>query len=237
MYERYLKIFNNYVSNYNEQDKNIDYKIEHSYRVANLCVEIAKALELSIRDIEICYVCGLFHDIGRFEQLTKTKSFADSKDIDHGDIGAEVLKKNLIEYTTNDKEIQRILIDSTRYHNKLQIGEVEENELIFCKIVRDADKIDTLSHWLVDIEGVYELNEKILKSLYNKETSSEKVNNDMDMILRMICFIFDINFEYSYRYLKDHGIIKNKLELLKIHCNDDTDKLINFIDDFLESKI
>ncbi len=42
MYERYLKIFNNYVSNYNEQDKNIDYKIEHSYRVANLCVEIAK---------------------------------------------------------------------------------------------------------------------------------------------------------------------------------------------------
>lgn len=237
MYKKYLKIFDKYVSNYNENDENIDYKIKHSYRVANLCREIALSLNLSSKDVEICYICGLFHDIGRFDQLTKTKSFDDSKFMDHGDLGAEILKKQLVNVITRNEEIQKILISATKNHNKLQIEKVQDNEVVFCKIVRDADKVDILEHWLTDIEGNYKLNERILKSIYSKETSSEKINNDMDMILRMLCFIFDINFEYSFRYLKEHSIIKNKLKLVKRHCNDNTDNLISFINKYIESKI
>ena len=236
MYEEYRKIFNNYVLNYKGKDTNIEYKITHSYRVANLCVDIAKNLNLGDKDREICYICGLFHDIGRFEQLTLTKSFIDTKLVDHGDIGANILEKSLASIITCDPIIKEILINSTKNHNKLKIGKVKDNELVFCKIIRDADKIDTLENWLVDIDGMYNLNENILKLLYAKEPSSEKVSNDMDMLLRMICFIFDINFTYSYRYLKQHNIIKKKLKLIKEHSNDNTDKIINFINEYMESK-
>ena len=77
MYENYKTIFKNFVSDFNDKDRDIDYKIKHSYRVADLCVEIAKELNLSDEDIEICYICGLFHDVGRFQQLTETKSYGD----------------------------------------------------------------------------------------------------------------------------------------------------------------
>ena len=104
MYEKYQKIFNDYVLNYKGKDPNIEYKINHSYRVANLCVDIANSLDLKYKDREICYICGLFHDIGRFEQLNLTKSFTDSKLMDHGDIGAEILEKDLANVKFENEE-------------------------------------------------------------------------------------------------------------------------------------
>ena len=77
MYEKYKKIFKDFVLNFNNNDEDIEYKINHSYRVADLCVKIAKELNLTDEDVEICYICGLFHDVGRFQQLTETKSYGD----------------------------------------------------------------------------------------------------------------------------------------------------------------
>ena len=37
----------------------------------------------------------------------------------------------------------------------------------------------------------------------------------------MLCFIYDINFQYSIRYIKDRNIIHNKLQLLKNNCPED----------------
>ena len=237
MYENYKTIFENFVSDFNDKDRDIDYKIKHSYRVADLCVEIAKELNLSDEDIEICYICGLFHDVGRFQQLTETKSYDDFKFKDHGTLGAEIIENELGNIITDNEQIKKILITATKQHNKYKIGDVNENELIFYRILRDADKIDTLQYWLVSMDGEYELKEKIVKDIKNEQPTTERFENDMDILLRMLGFVFDINFKYSIKILKNRNIIDNKLQLLEEHSNQNVSEIKSTITTYIQKKI
>ena len=83
--------------------ENIERKIKHTFRVMDLCEEIAESLNLTKEDITLAKLCGLLHDIGRFEQWNRYKTFVDSKSVDHGDFGSKHLKeKNFIRRFNND---------------------------------------------------------------------------------------------------------------------------------------
>ena len=63
-----------------EDKKSNDYKnslrkYNHSFRVMNLSEKIAQSLELPKEEIELMKLCGLLHDIGRFEQGMKYHIF------------------------------------------------------------------------------------------------------------------------------------------------------------------
>ena len=50
-------------------------KKEHTYRVANLSEKIARSIsdiyDLSEGDVDLAWIIGMFHDIGRFEQVKR----------------------------------------------------------------------------------------------------------------------------------------------------------------------
>lgn len=236
-FQKYLDIFNNYVSKFDNNDELINYKINHSYRVADLCFEIAKSLDLTKKEIEIAYICGLFHDIGRFEQVKETSSLDDSVFVDHGDLGYKILKEKLIQSITNIDYIHDIVLESTKNHNKLKIGKVQCNQLLYCKIVRDADKIDILNNWQVNIKGIYPLNEKILSCIYSKKLCTEAVYNELDHLLFVLCYLYDINFKYSFYYLKRNKGVDKKLTLIKKHCSENVGKIVGFIKEYIDNQV
>ena len=43
------QVFHKYVENYNSSDEKIKLKIEHTYRVCELCEQIAESLKLSMK--------------------------------------------------------------------------------------------------------------------------------------------------------------------------------------------
>ena len=83
--------FQNYVSNYDLSDPKIRLKAEHTYRVADLCERIAGSLAMSEEMTEIAWVCGMLHDLGRFEQVRRFQTFIDAESVDHAKLGAEIL--------------------------------------------------------------------------------------------------------------------------------------------------
>ena len=85
-----INAFAEYVRNYDPSDEKIKLKIDHTYRVAGLCQRIAESLGLSEPDVDIAWLLGMLHDIGRFEQLKEFNSFDDSN-IDHADLGVKIL--------------------------------------------------------------------------------------------------------------------------------------------------
>ena len=85
------KAFRNYVAQYNAQDEKVKLKIDHTYRVAALCEQIAQSISLSSDDVDIAWFSGLLHDVGRFEQLRRFGTFNDAQSIDHAMYGAEIL--------------------------------------------------------------------------------------------------------------------------------------------------
>ena len=81
------KVFNDYVEKYDTSNEKIKLKIDHTYRVSELCEKIASSLEMTNEEIDIAWLTGLIHDIGRFEQVRRYGTFNDSKSIDHARLG------------------------------------------------------------------------------------------------------------------------------------------------------
>ena len=239
--KREMKLFNQYVKQFDLKNKDIMYKFHHSYRVMEISKEIAKSLKLNEEDTYIATLAGLLHDIGRFNQVKEYKTFNDSMSVDHGDEGERVLKENdfIKEFTTDGKIID-IIIKSTKYHNKYKLDEnIDEKTLLFCKIVRDADKLDIMMEQCNEIvQNEIILKKELLDSLYNKTLCLNKdCNNEVDRILRIIGWIFDLNFKYSFNYLKDKKIIVKKFNLLEIYGEtEEINKLKQFINNEIEKR-
>ena len=217
-----MRIFNDYAKTFDLKDKDIMGKFHHSYRVMEFSVEIAKSLNLSDEDIRVTAIAGLFHDIARFKQWTEYKTFIDSKSFDHGDVGYKILKEELLDELTSNEEEKRIILTAVRFHNKYRIDDnLSHIEETITNIVRDADKLDIMTE-----QGFITKEDEIKDSLVNNLLEHRLVNNnlvenDMDSLFRLIAFIFDLNFKYSYDYLLKKQIIENKINLLEIYGNKD----------------
>lgn len=89
--EHIKNTFQEYTDRYDSTDPKIKLKIDHTYRVADLCERIAKLLDLLQEDIDLAWLSGMLHDIGRFEQLRRYHTFSDAQSIDHAKFAVELL--------------------------------------------------------------------------------------------------------------------------------------------------
>ena len=187
-----INAFAEYVRNYDPSDEKIKLKIDHTYRVAGLCQSIAKSLNLSEADVDIAWLLGMLHDIGRFEQIRRFGTFSDADSVDHAEFGADLLfKEGLIrkfaegyyeEYelaSSGNEEAEQIIKNNEhhnkdtgllelaiRQHNKYRVKEdLTERQRMFCDILRDADKVDIFKvNADIPMEIIYDVTTEELKS-------------------------------------------------------------------------
>ena len=240
--------FNTYVKNYDMDNVNINRKVFHSYRVENIAEEIAKSLNLSEEEIKLAKLIGLLHDIARFEQYTKYQTFSDLKSIDHGDFGVEILKQNnFIRKFIETDEYDNIIFNAIKNHNKFKIEDgLTEKELLYSKIVRDADKLDIYFERLTmfyqtpeDLEAVENgiITDEHMKQILKNEDIERKINqNKMDSFLLLLCFVFNYNFKYSFEIMYKEDYINRLLNRFDFK-NQDTKEKIKIIKEELNNYI
>lgn len=231
------KIFNEYAKNYDLKNPHIMGKYHHSYRVMEYGLEIAKSINLGEKDTKLVYLACLFHDIARFMQWTNYETYIDDKSIDHGDMGYQILSDGLIDELVTEEE-KKIILTSVKNHNKFEIEEgLTEKELLISKIVRDADKMDImLEQGIIKEEG--KLKKEILDSLYKHNMiANNLVENDIDGVLRLIAFIFDFNFKYTYKFILDKNIVENVINRIEIYTNEDLSDLQNNLITYLKERL
>ena len=83
--------FKTYTDAYDAANPRIALKIEHTYHVAEACDAVAREQGWSPQDIDLAWLCGLLHDMGRFEQLRRWDTFKDAESMSHAALGVEVL--------------------------------------------------------------------------------------------------------------------------------------------------
>lgn len=165
--EQLIQAFEAYTSNYDLKDPNIYLKYVHTKKVAENCECIARSLHLSEEEIEIAWEIGMLHDIGRFEQLRRFDTFNDSISIDHAQFGADLLfKEGLIRSFDPEAKNDELIEKAVRYHSLYRIPEgVSERELLFCQIIRDADKVDIYrANYETGVHIVYHVTEAELRN-------------------------------------------------------------------------
>lgn len=163
---RARQAFADYAAHYNAEDPKIKLKIDHTYRVASLCERIAQSLSLPQPEKDLAWLCGLLHDVGRFEQLRQYGTFNDAQSIDHAAMSAKVLfdEGHIREYL-DDADEDALLRTAVAWHSAYRLPDgLDHRTLQFCQILRDADKIDILRvNVEVPMEEIYNVTTEALR--------------------------------------------------------------------------
>lgn len=227
------KKFIEYSKKYDLKNPNIMRKFHHSFRVMEYCKEIANSLNLNDEDINTATIIGLLHDIGRFEQWMKYETYLDHISIDHGDLSAEIIKDL---FGINESNI---IYKAVKNHNKEKIKDgLDEKTLLFCKIIRDADKLDIMKEQGITLTEKIDFIEDSSIECFDNQTifKNENCKKESDHIFRALAFIYDLNFKYSFEFIKNNNIIDNKIHLLQVYSGEIEkleeikNKILNYID-------
>jgi len=118
-------------------------KEEHTLRVCKEIRAIGLNIGWSADELGLAEIIALFHDIGRFEQYARYKTFVDIRSENHAELGLTILDREGL-LAGFDEELQRIIVESIRHHNRaaLPCDGGEEGWLLYAKLLRDADKLD-----------------------------------------------------------------------------------------------
>ena len=219
----------------------INYKYFHSIRVMYLSNLLSKNEDFTEEEGKIATIIGLLHDIGRFKQVTLYDTYKDNIDFDHAEEGVEILMSdNYIEKFCNNKKFYDTIIDSIRSHNKYEIDPNTENENIkFCKLIRDADKVDILESIISYniVEGCRDnLSKDCINNFYEEKLISYIfTKTDSDKVLGFLSYIFDLNYKSSFIYIKEKDII-NKI-FIRLNSPKKLKKYFIYINDFVERRL
>ena len=165
--EKARAAFEEYVSHYDGGQEKVRLKIEHTFRVCSLCEAIAGSLDMTDRDVDLAWLIGLLHDVGRFEQLKRYGTFIDSQSIDHAAFGADILfRDGRIRDYLDEKTEDTLIETAVRSHSAYRLpGELNERTELFCNLIRDADKIDILRvNVEFPLEEIYNVSTQELRS-------------------------------------------------------------------------
>jgi len=248
--------FDDYVAGFYGDDDfvnaHLKVKEEHSRRVCQEIRYLADELSLAENQRRIAQVIALFHDIGRFKQFIKYRTYSDVQTVNHCTLGLEVLRetKVLEPVETNERELIEKAIEC---HGLKELpGDLDGECLLFSKLIRDADKLDV---FYVAIEYYKHYKEKKEKYLLELETPDEpwyshelikallqgknidyaQLKTLNDWKLMQLGWVYDVNFIATFKRIRERRFLEMLTDFLPE--TEDIQKVKNKILEHVSSKI
>jgi putative nucleotidyltransferase with HDIG domain len=220
--------FAEYVRRFDEGDpeirKNMDLKSEHTHRVCENILDIGRSLALSREDLCIAEAAALLHDVGRFEQYRRYRTFVDKKSENHAALGVEIIKENqlLKEFGTNPAAIIRRAVAC---HNRLAApSDGDPKFLLILRMLRDADKVDiyrVVTEYYhrsassrnqaveLDLPDTDDISDAVYRALMagrSARMDDLRVLNDFKLL--QIGWVFDLNFPRSFEMVREREYLE-----------------------------
>lgn len=261
MNSRDISSLNNWVENYIDDfiaddkviQENVDLKRNHTYRVREAILDIGASLGLTTDDLYIAEACALLHDIGRFEQYRRYRTFSDSRSENHAALGVGIIRENRI-LDKIDSVTSDIILKAVGCHNMATVPSSGDGHrwILFLRLVRDADKID-IWHIVTD----YYRNpdnyrgDAVGLDLPDIDVVSDSVYNSLkkgglanmadlcslnDFKLLQIGWIYDLNFPRSFQIVKERdyiGMIRDTLP----ESSDRVDEIYKKAEKYMEKNL
>lgn len=246
------KVFDTYVNQFDVQDDKVRLKIEHTARVTALCERIARSLQLSEEDVNLAWVMGLLHDVGRFEQLKDFGTFNDAQSIDHAKYGVKLLfDEGHIRDYIEDETCDDLIRTAIWNHNVFRMPEeLTERELLFCQILRDADKIDILRvNVEIPIETIYNctteelkqaiVTEEVLKSFAEEHAVEHRFKKTpVDHVVGHASLVFELVYPISICIVEEQGYLEKILHFSSenVRTKEQFARIAEIMDTFMEKR-
>nr|HID58967.1 HD domain-containing protein [Desulfobacterales bacterium] len=231
--------------------RNIALKEDHTKRVCKEILDIGKKLGLSSKDLRLAEIIALFHDIGRFEQYARYRTFVDHHSVDHAELGIKILQKNGV-LNRLDQSIRNLILRTILHHNRPTLPEQEtETCLFFTKLLRDADKLDiwrvvtdyyrhkdekrnsAIELGLPDTPGIsHDVYDDLIQGRIVDMTHLKNLN---DFKLLQVGWIYDINFAPTFQSVRNRdylGMIRDVLPK-----SEKIERIFSVVESYLDDQI
>lgn len=211
------------------ENNHVQLKIDHSLRVLENAEVIVQHIPISEQTAETATLAALFHDIGRFPQYQKYRTFNDRRSVNHGHLGVKVMKKTEI-FRQIPRGYRRHLLSAIALHNRNAIPHhVPEPLRTICDIVRDSDKLDIFRVMLKHFSSESPDSTVALEAIPHPTKYTQRMfdnvlqgrpclysdiywTNDFKLILAN--WTYQLHFPISYRLFYDSGHFDQIFNLL-----------------------
>ncbi len=147
-YKSFQLWFKSHIRTFREADpahqRSLDLKEEHTARVGAVMDRLTGELHLSENTRLIAAATALFHDLGRFPQYHRYRTFRDSDSENHAKLSIRELTRHRVLHTLEPAE-RHLIGRAVIYHNRLHLPDhLDPVTLLHSRLLRDADKVDIL---------------------------------------------------------------------------------------------
>jgi len=216
-----------FLTGHPQDDRHILLKKDHSLKVLAEAMDITACLDIPARLRDTVHLGALYHDVGRFTQYSRYKTFREDRSVNHGLLGCLVLRQTPA-LDCLDREQAGLVRAVVAVHNRREVpGRLPKDLDLAVRVVRDSDKLDImrimLAHFkpgaqksdvvtlhLADEPGGFtpSIVEDIRAGRIGRYASMRYVN---DFKLLLISWVFDLNFPASRRAFHNRGYAEELL--------------------------
>lgn len=204
--------------------RNIRLKIVHTRKVCEAMALLCTGEMLSPAETRIASATALLHDVGRFPQYQRWRTFRDSDSDNHARLAIEVIREEkLLAELPPDEQL--LIEEAVRFHNLLEIpARYSSPTRRYIELIRDADKLDI---WRVFAEllalppherasaatlGFADLPDVVSDSCVTALAAGTVVRLDSvrtlnDFKLLQISWVYDLTSATARRILRERGHI------------------------------
>jgi predicted hydrolase (HD superfamily) len=249
------KWYDNYTGSFSSEDEETEYalrlKEQHCKRVMGEITQIARSLDLSEDEISFAAITGLLHDIGRFEQFLKYRTFLDVKSVNHAQLSVSILRKENV-LSELPKEKADSILQAVELHNRAQIASDSPD---LCKMVRDADKLDiwniVLQHFEggggsstnsveLDLDSTDSISANVVEAALRGAPWEVKMMTYVnDFKLLVLSWVFDVNFTFSFRQIIERQYLPRLFNTLPqtTECRQAFERCIRYLETRAEGRV
>jgi len=219
--------FSGYVATFGDLDpdglRNIHLKEEHTLQVVSCMEALAAGEQLDETETLIALTAALLHDVGRFPQYRRWRTFRDSESDNHARLSLEVIRcEGLLDHLPVAEHL--LIEEAVRFHNLLVLPEqIASPTDRYIRLIRDADKLDI---WRVFLEyyrlpeeqrasavglgfpDLPEVTPACLEALSDGRIvrlDQTRVLNDFKLL--QISWVYDLNFATTRRLLLERDYL------------------------------
>ncbi|WP_027717115.1 HD domain-containing protein [Desulfovirgula thermocuniculi] len=208
----------------------ISYKEKHTRQVCEKIVRLGRSLGLEEGDLLLAEAVALLHDVGRFVQLARYRTFNDRRSENHALLGVRELEASGVLRPLEEEE-RRLLKEAIEYHSLPELPDgLPERTALFARLIRDADKLDILENFTAALEkersalnpllyggldGSPDYSPALLESLLQGRCCRyDQLRTFNDRKLLMLSWLFDINFKHTMEEIARRQIVEKIVQTL-----------------------
>lgn len=227
--------FTGFVASYYKEgdaflNENINLKECHTHRVCKEMRDLASALKMDRPEAVLAEAIALLHDVGRFPQFRKYRTYKDTISENHSLLALQVIDEHgLLEPLAEDE--RATIVKAVEFHGARVLPELDERTLHFAKMIRDTDKLDIFEllvknyrilaqtpekyKWEQEFPDQPACNPTIVECIMRGETVDyRELRTVNDAKLLQIGWVFDVYFDYTLEVIARRGYLQTIIELL-----------------------